>query len=154
MTLCPTSSSSFTFSPSSVLFVIFKTTSTSPMEVCMRDNSLQISPIFIPHHRAYWTSPKNSMSPSWTRSHGPFTLAVVKRSAAHSIFPPFSITLTSSQQQMAQQVLTQLEEHPDAWTRVPEIMERSSFQQSKVHTSLPAHSPSHRLHSVYRSPDP
>ncbi|KAF8136394.1 CRM1 C terminal-domain-containing protein [Boletus edulis] len=35
------------------------------------------------------------------------------------------------EQQMAQQVLTQLEEHPDAWTRVPEIMERSSFQQSK-----------------------
>ncbi|KAG8217548.1 CRM1 C terminal-domain-containing protein [Butyriboletus roseoflavus] len=35
------------------------------------------------------------------------------------------------EQQMAQQILTQLEEHPDAWTRVPEIMERSSFQQSK-----------------------
>lgn len=68
--------------------------------------------------------------------------------------PPFSIVLTSSQQQMAQQVLTQLEEHPDAWTRVPEIMERSSFQQSKVFTSPPAHYPSHRLHSVHRSPDP
>ncbi|KIL00134.1 hypothetical protein PAXRUDRAFT_822010 [Paxillus rubicundulus Ve08.2h10] len=35
------------------------------------------------------------------------------------------------EQQMAQQVLTQFEEHPDAWTRVPDIMERSSFQQSK-----------------------
>ncbi|KAH7889656.1 CRM1 C terminal-domain-containing protein [Phlebopus sp. FC_14] len=35
------------------------------------------------------------------------------------------------EQQLAQQVLTQFEEHPDAWTRVPEIMERSTFQQSK-----------------------
>ncbi|KAF9246482.1 CRM1 C terminal-domain-containing protein [Melanogaster broomeanus] len=35
------------------------------------------------------------------------------------------------EQQMAQQVLTQFEEHPDAWTRVPDIMERSTFQQSK-----------------------
>ncbi|KAI6022703.1 CRM1 C terminal-domain-containing protein [Pisolithus marmoratus] len=35
------------------------------------------------------------------------------------------------EQQMAQQVLTQFEEHPDAWTRVPDIMERSNFPQSK-----------------------
>ncbi|KAF9466324.1 CRM1 C terminal-domain-containing protein [Collybia nuda] len=33
--------------------------------------------------------------------------------------------------QIAQQVLTQLEEHPDSWTRVPDILERSSFPQSK-----------------------
>jgi hypothetical protein len=36
------------------------------------------------------------------------------------------------QQQMAQHVLTQFEEHPDAWTRVPDVLERSSFPQSKV----------------------
>lgn len=33
---------------------------------------------------------------------------------------------------MAQQVLTQFQEHPDAWTRVPEILEHSSFPQTKV----------------------
>lgn len=68
--------------------------------------------------------------------------------------PPFSVALTSSQQQMAQQVLTQLEEHPDAWTRVPEIMERSSFQQSKVFTHPFLRYMSHLLHSVHRAPDP
>ena len=38
------------------------------------------------------------------------------------------------QQQMAQQILTQFQEHPDSWTRVPDILERSSFPQSKVKT--------------------
>lgn len=52
-----------------------------------------------------------------------------------SVHPSLSGALTFPQQQMAQQVLTQLEEHPDAWTRVPEIMERSTFQQSKVYPS-------------------
>jgi len=33
---------------------------------------------------------------------------------------------------MAQQILTQFEEHPDAWTKVPDILERSSFPQAKV----------------------
>lgn len=36
------------------------------------------------------------------------------------------------QQQLAQQVLNQFQEHPDAWTRVPDILERSSFPQAKV----------------------
>jgi hypothetical protein len=36
------------------------------------------------------------------------------------------------QQQMAQQIVTQFQEHPDAWTRVPDILERSSFPQAKV----------------------
>ena len=36
---------------------------------------------------------------------------------------------------MAQRVLTQFEEHPDAWTRVPDILERSSVAQSKVSVS-------------------
>lgn len=36
------------------------------------------------------------------------------------------------QQQMAQQVLTQFQENPDAWTRVPDILERASNPQSKV----------------------
>ncbi|KAL4077353.1 CRM1 C terminal-domain-containing protein [Scleroderma yunnanense] len=40
-------------------------------------------------------------------------------------------TRAGQEQHMAQQVLTQFEEHPDAWTRVPDIMERSSFTQSK-----------------------
>jgi exportin-1 len=38
------------------------------------------------------------------------------------------------QQQSAQQVLTQFQDHPEAWTRVPDIMERSSFPQTKVCT--------------------
>ena len=33
---------------------------------------------------------------------------------------------------MAQQVLTQFQEHPDSWTRVPDILDKSSFPQSKV----------------------
>ncbi|EJD06022.1 uncharacterized protein FOMMEDRAFT_18232 [Fomitiporia mediterranea MF3/22] len=36
-----------------------------------------------------------------------------------------------SEHQMAQRVLTQFEEHPDSWSRVPDILERCSFQQSK-----------------------
>ena len=55
---------------------------------------------------------------------------------------------------MAQQVLTQLEEHPDAWTRVPEIMERSSFQQSKVRTRPHTRYSHPHLYLVHRSPDP
>ncbi|EPT05907.1 hypothetical protein FOMPIDRAFT_1012966 [Fomitopsis schrenkii] len=35
------------------------------------------------------------------------------------------------EQQMAQRVLTQFQESPDAWTRVPDILERSSFPQTK-----------------------
>jgi len=52
----------------------------------------QLSPDLLhlhPHHRAYLTSPRNSMSPSWTRSHWPFTPAVAKRSVAQFIFPLF-----------------------------------------------------------------
>lgn len=37
---------------------------------------------------------------------------------------------------MAQQVLTQFEEHPDSWSRVPDILERSSYPQSKVFCSV------------------
>ncbi|TFL07509.1 CRM1 C terminal-domain-containing protein [Pterulicium gracile] len=40
-------------------------------------------------------------------------------------------TGTGGDQQMAQQALTQFQEHPDAWTRVPDILERSSFPQTK-----------------------
>ncbi|KAF7345640.1 Importin N-terminal domain-containing protein [Mycena venus] len=35
------------------------------------------------------------------------------------------------EQQMAQLTLTQFEEHPESWTRVPEILEKSSFPQAK-----------------------
>lgn len=40
-------------------------------------------------------------------------------------------TGAGQERQMAQQILTQLEDHPDAWTRVPHILERSTFPQSK-----------------------
>jgi hypothetical protein len=45
--------------------------------------------------------------------------------------PPFTNGQVP-QQQLAQQVLTQFKEHPDAWTRVPDILEKSSFPQTKV----------------------
>ncbi|EKM83052.1 hypothetical protein AGABI1DRAFT_111574 [Agaricus bisporus var. burnettii JB137-S8] len=38
---------------------------------------------------------------------------------------------SGSEQQMAQQVLTQFQEHTDSWTRVPDILEKSSYHQSK-----------------------
>ena len=38
------------------------------------------------------------------------------------------------QQQMAQQILTSLKDHPDAWTRVDTILEYASNQQTKVIT--------------------
>ncbi|KAF8652765.1 hypothetical protein AX16_004260 [Volvariella volvacea WC 439] len=40
-------------------------------------------------------------------------------------------TGSGNDQQLAQQVLTQFQEHPDAWIRVPDIMERSSYPQTK-----------------------
>jgi hypothetical protein len=41
--------------------------------------------------------------------------------------------VTFLQQKMAQQVLTTLKEHPDAWTRVDTILEYSSNQQTKYY---------------------
>lgn len=41
------------------------------------------------------------------------------------------------QQRMADQILTQLKQHPDAWTRVDTILEYSNNQQTKVHYGLP-----------------
>ncbi|CAK5277765.1 unnamed protein product [Mycena citricolor] len=38
---------------------------------------------------------------------------------------------TGQEQQLAQQVLTQFQDSPDAWTRVPDILERSTFPQAK-----------------------
>ncbi|TEB36228.1 hypothetical protein FA13DRAFT_1810834 [Coprinellus micaceus] len=40
-------------------------------------------------------------------------------------------TGSGQEQQLAQQVLTQFQDHPDSWTRVPDILERSTFPQSK-----------------------
>ncbi|KAJ3492099.1 hypothetical protein NLI96_g245 [Meripilus lineatus] len=40
------------------------------------------------------------------------------------------------EQQMAQQVLTQFQDHPDAWTRVPDILETSAYPQAKVRLFL------------------
>jgi len=33
---------------------------------------------------------------------------------------------------MAQAILTQFQEHPDSWTKVPDILESSTFPQTKV----------------------
>ncbi|KAJ7821373.1 CRM1 C terminal-domain-containing protein [Mycena olivaceomarginata] len=40
-------------------------------------------------------------------------------------------TGVGQEQQMAQLALTQFEEHPESWTRVPEILEKSTFPQAK-----------------------
>jgi hypothetical protein len=40
------------------------------------------------------------------------------------------------QQAMAQQVLTQFQDNPESWTRVPDILEKSSFPQAKVNQNL------------------
>ena len=40
---------------------------------------------------------------------------------------------TIAQQRMAQEVLTTLKEHPDAWTRVDTILEYSQSQQTKYY---------------------
>lgn len=40
-------------------------------------------------------------------------------------------TGSGAEQQMAQQILTQFQEHPDAWVRVPNILESSSHPQTK-----------------------
>jgi hypothetical protein len=55
-----------------------------------------------------------------------------------SVHNPGRMTLIASwiQQQMAQQVLTQFQDHPDAWTRVPDILEGSAFPQAKVRRRL------------------
>nr|VWO98859.1 BHLH domain-containing protein [Ganoderma boninense] len=44
------------------------------------------------------------------------------------------------EQQLSQQVLTQFQDNPDAWTRVPDILERSSFPQTKVLSLSSRHS--------------
>lgn len=43
-----------------------------------------------------------------------------------------SLSLSYTQQQIAQQVLTQFREHPDAWTQVDTILELSQNQETKV----------------------
>ena len=56
-----------------------------------------------------------------------------------NIIIPFAITtlliifFSFSQQRTAQEVLTRLKEHPDAWTRVDTILEFSSNQQTKYY---------------------
>ncbi|KZS98963.1 hypothetical protein SISNIDRAFT_492282 [Sistotremastrum niveocremeum HHB9708] len=40
-------------------------------------------------------------------------------------------TGAGQEQQIAQQVLTQFQEHPDAWQRVPKLLEESTYQQTK-----------------------
>ncbi|KAF7294937.1 Importin N-terminal domain-containing protein [Mycena indigotica] len=55
----------------------------------------------------------------------PFDVSLLDR-VASSFY-----TGSGQEQQMAQLALTQFEEHPDSWTRVPEILEKSEFPQSK-----------------------
>lgn len=62
--------------------------------------------------------------------------------------------LTCLQQQTAQRVLTQFQENPDSWQRVPAILETSQNLNTKVrHISLsPAnHAITDRRGTVYRS---
>lgn len=40
--------------------------------------------------------------------------------------------LVTLQQGMAQQILTQFQDHPESWTRVPDILEKAGFPQTKV----------------------
>lgn len=57
---------------------------------------------------------------------------------------------------MAQQVLTQFQENPDAWTRVPDILERSSFPQTKVRVlriACRVYVLTDQIYAVYRAPD-
>ena len=61
---------------------------------------------------------------------------------------------TSVQQQMAQQVLTQFQESPDAWTRVPDILERSSFPQTKVRPDPASNAFASSSCAVHRSANP
>lgn len=45
----------------------------------------------------------------------------------------FDISHLHQQQRIAQEVLTTLKEHPDAWTRVDAILEYSQNQQTKYY---------------------
>ena len=57
---------------------------------------------------------------------------------------------------MAQQVLTQFQENPDAWTRVPDILERSSFPQTKVRVfciAFHVYVLTDQFYAVHRAPD-
>lgn len=56
------------------------------------------------------------------------------------------------QSAMAQQVLTQFQDNPESWTRVPEILEKSSFPQAKVNqVSYSSYSKLDLLATVHRS---
>lgn len=46
-------------------------------------------------------------------------------------FPTSPLIVFLSQQAQAQSVLTQFQEYPDSWQKVPEILERSSSTQTK-----------------------
>lgn len=59
------------------------------------------------------------------------------------------------QQQAAQQFLNQFKENSESWTRVPDILERSGYQQSKASNDTLTHAftdPS-CSYSVYRLAD-
>lgn len=57
----------------------------------------------------------------------------VRPTASGSLMSYFNLTIVSYvQQQLAQQVLTQFQENPEAWTKVPDILEHSTFPQAKV----------------------
>lgn len=76
------------------------------------------------------------MSLWWTGSSPCSTLVLDRKYARAWCCGRLLMRLSNAQRQMAQQILTQLEDHPDAWTRVPDILERSTFPQSKVRWSF------------------
>lgn len=103
------------------------------MEVCL-PLSMPLS-IFSFPFRDYSISRKSSTSASWIRWLWAYTRALSQRYALDSHLinaGTRSNRHPDIQRQMAQQILTQFQEHPDAWTRVPDILERSSYPQSKV----------------------
>lgn len=74
-----------------------------------------------------------SMSASSTRSSSRFSKAAVPKYVILLIFEWGCMTdRIAFQQQQAQRVLTQFQDNPDSWTKTPNILEQSQFQQSKV----------------------
>lgn len=89
-----------------------------------------------PNCRLFSTSRGSSILSFLTKSSRHSTLAREERRYAPMHLTgtqrPTHPLPTRHQQQFAQQVLTQFQDSPDAWTRVPDIMERCTFPQTKV----------------------
>lgn len=66
----------------------------------------------------------------------PFTLELLKLQIYCNSNATYERMFFPLQQRMADQILTQLKQHPDAWTRVDTILEFSNNQQTKVWSVL------------------